>query len=87
MTEQEELRMLNEGLRGLQNTVNNIEEALIGGKFNELGVIHRVATIEKKLKRIDRAFYVLLGAVTLGAYPVGLRLSEILKPFINQYIR
>jgi len=87
MTEKEELMKLNEGLIALNSTVNRIEDALLGDKFNEDGVIKRVTNIEKRLKKIDRAFYVLLGAVTLGAYPVGLKITEVLKPVINTYIK
>lgn len=87
MSEKEELIKLNDGLRSLNDTVNRIEGALLGDKFNDTGVIMRVSQIEKRLKRIDRAFYVLLGAVTLGAYPIGVRLSEVIKPFVNTYVK
>lgn len=82
MDEKQQLQELNNGLRDLQHTMNNIESALLGGKFHEDGLMMRVATIEKKFKRIDRAFYIILGGVTLGAYPMALKISEIIKPLI-----
>lgn len=82
MSEQQQLKELNEGMRELKNTLNGIESALLGGKFHEEGLIMRVSAMEKKFKRMDRAFYVLLGSVTLGAYPMAVKLSELIKPFI-----
>lgn len=82
-----ELREINDGLRRVETSVNHLRAALLGDEFNKDGVINRVEALEKKFKRLDKAFYVLLGSLTLGAYPMWLKISEILKPFVNSYFR
>ena len=83
MKEVDELRQVNEGLRALKNSVDRIEEALIGNEFNDNGIVSRIKTIENKLKKLDAAFYILLGVVTMGAYPLGVKVL----PFIKDYLK
>ena len=83
MTEKEQLSYLNSQMTQCIASVKRIEEALIGNEFNENGIVKRVTTIEEKLKKLDNAFYILLGVVTMGAYPLGLKVL----PFIKEYLK
>jgi hypothetical protein len=80
MTEREQLIQLNEGLKRVEISINKLNSAVLGDEFNENGILPRLKNVEKKQKRIDNFFYVILGAVTLGAYPIA-------KPFINQWFK
>lgn len=80
MTEKEELQKLNEGLRAVQGTVDEIKAVLIGDEFNPDGIIPRLKSVEKKQKKLDNALYTLLGIITFGSYPF-------LKDFINEYLK
>lgn len=80
MTEKEELQKLNEGLRAVQGTVDEIKAVLIGDEFNPDGIIPRLKSVEKKQKKLDNALYTILGIVTFGSYPF-------LKDFINEYLK
>ena len=80
MTEKEELQKLNEGLRAVQGTVDEIKAVLIGDEFNPDGIIPRLKNVEKKQKKLDNALYTLLGIITFGSYPF-------LKDFINEYLK
>lgn len=83
MNEKEQLSYLNSQMTQCIASVKRIEEALIGNEFNENGIVKRVTTIEEKLKKLDNAFYILLGVVTMGAYPLGLKVL----PFIKDYLK
>lgn len=80
MNEREELQRLNEGLRAVQTTVDEIKAVLIGDEFNPDGLIPRLKSVEKKQKKLDNALYTLLGIITFGSYPF-------LKDFINEYLK
>lgn len=83
MNEKEQLSYLNSQMSQCIASVKRIEDALIGNEFNENGIVKRVTTIEEKLKKLDNAFYILLGVVTMGAYPLGLKVL----PFIKDYLK
>ena len=83
MTEKEELKQLNSQLSRCLLAIDRIEEALLGNEFNENGIIKRINGIEAKLKRLDRAFYILLGIVTCGAYPVALKFLPVIKQYLK----
>lgn len=83
MEELGELKEFNKDLRSLKISIDRIEEALLGNEFNDNGLVKRIKTIENKLKKLDAAFYILLGVVTMGAYPLGLKVL----PFIKDYLK
>lgn len=80
MNEREELQRLNQGLRAVQTTVDEIKAVLIGDEYNKDGLIPRLQTVEKKQKKLDNALYTILGIITFGSYPF-------LKDFINEYLK
>lgn len=84
MTEKEQLTYLNSQMSHCIASVKKIEEALLGNEFNDSGIVKRVVTIESKLKKLDNAFYILLGIVTCGAYPITMKM---LVPLIKEYFK
>lgn len=83
MTEKEQLTFLNSQMSHCIASVKRIEEALVGNEFNDEGIVKRVKTIENKLKRLDAAFYILLGIVTMGAYPLGVKVLPVIKEYLR----
>ena len=83
MTEKEELKELNSQMSRCLLAIDRIEEALLGNEFNENGIVKRINQIEAKLKRLDKAFYILLGIVTCGAYPLTIKLLPVIKEYIK----
>lgn len=83
MTEKEQLIFLNSQMSHCIASVKRIEAALIGDEFNPVGLIQKQDKMDKKLKRLDNMFYVLIGALTLGAYPLW---DKVLFPIILNYL-
>ena len=83
MSEKEQLTYLNAQMSHCISSVKRIEEALLGTEFNDMGIVKRMTTIEGKLKRLDAAFYILLGVVTCGAYPLTMKLLPAIKEYIK----
>lgn len=65
-------------------SVKRIEAALIGDEFNPVGLIQKQDKMDKKLKRLDNMFYVLIGALTLGTYPMYMKW---IGPMIKEYLK
>lgn len=83
MKDIEELRELNNQMAKCLLAIDRIEEALLGNEFNDNGIVKRINQMEAKLKRLDRAFYILLGVVTCGAYPVALKFLPVIKQYLK----
>lgn len=83
MNEKEQLTFLNAQMTNCISSVKRIEEALLGTEFNDTGIVKRINTIEGKMKRLDAAFYILLGIVTCGAYPLTMKLLPAIKEYIK----
>lgn len=84
MTEKEQLQYLNSQMTHCIASVKRIEEALVGNEFNDAGIVKRIRTVEEKIKRLDAAFYVLLGIITCGAYPLTIKLLPVIKEYFKQ---
>lgn len=80
MNEREQLIQLNEGLKRVESTLDKLNTAVLGNEYNKDGILPRLEKVENRVKKIDNLFYILLGAVTLGAYPIA-------KPFIQQWFK
>lgn len=87
MNEREELREINarmaESIKQVEYAVQRIEVALTGDKFNELGIIKRIDTIEYKLKKLDKYMWMLIGMFSLGTIPIGVKILPIIKDYIK----
>lgn len=87
MSERDELREINarmaESIKQVEHAVQRIEVALTGDKFNELGIIKRIDTIEYKLKRLDKYMWMLIGMFSLGTIPIGVKILPLLKDYIK----
>lgn len=80
MSEREHLTELNEGLKRVEHTLNKLNSAVLGDEYNTNGILPRLTEVEKKQKRIDNFFYILLGAITLGTYPL-------VSPFVKEWFK
>jgi len=83
MTEKEQLQKLNAQMDKCLLAIDRIEQALLGNEFNENGIVKRLKVIEAKLKRLDKAFYILLGIVTCGAYPAAIKILPAIKEYLK----
>lgn len=83
MNELQQLKELNEGLQRVEHTVNKLRDAMIGDEFNTNGIIHRVDSIETKLKKLERFTYILIGVLSMGTIPLGSAILPHLKNLIK----
>ncbi len=79
MSEKEQLIELNAQMSSCIKAVERIEIALIGDKFGNLGLLHRVDTMESKLKKLDKYLWMLIGMFSLGIIPIGYKFIPMLK--------
>jgi hypothetical protein len=56
---------------------------MIGDEFNTNGIIHRVDSIETKLKKLERFTYILIGILSMGTIPLGSAILPHLKNLIK----
>lgn len=83
MNEIEQLKEMNEQLSYCIKAVERIETALVGDKFSSDGIIHRIDTIESKLKKLDKYMWMLIGMFSLGTIPLGTRILPLLKDYLK----
>jgi hypothetical protein len=83
MERDDELNKLTEQMDKCLLAIDRIEQALLGNEFNENGIVKRLKVIEAKLKRLDKAFYILLGIVTCGAYPAAIKILPAIKEYLK----
>jgi len=83
MTEKEQLQKLNAQMDKCLLAIDRIEQALLGNEFNDNGIVKRLKVLEAKLKRLDKAFYILLGIVTCGAYPAAIKILPAIKEYLK----
>ena len=83
MSEREQLIELNAQMSSCIKAVERIETALVGDKYNDLGLIHRINLMESKLRKIDRFMWMLIGIFSLGTIPLGTKVLPIIKDYIK----
>lgn len=83
MSEKEQLIELNKQMINCINAVERIEIALLGDKFNDEGVIKRLNTMENKLKQLDKYMWMLVGMLSLGTIPIGVKILPYLKEYLK----
>lgn len=83
MSEKEQLTQLNAQMTDCIKAVERIELALIGDKFGNMGIVHRVDKMEEKLKKLDKYFWMLIGMFSLGTIPLGTKLLPLLKDYFK----
>lgn len=81
MSEREQLIELNAQMGNCIKAVERIEIALLGDKFNDVGLIKRIDTMENKLKKLDKYMWMLIGMFSLGTIPLGVKVLPLLKEF------
>ena len=85
MNEKEQLIFLNSQMSHCIASVKRIEAALIGDEFNPEGIVQKQDKMDKKLKRLDNMFYMLVGALTLGTYPMYVKwLGPVIKNYLDK---
>ena len=83
MSEIDQLKEMNEQMTYCIKAVERIESTLVGDKFNGDGLIHRIETIEQKLKKLDKYLWMLIGMFSLGTIPLGTRILPLLKDYLK----
>jgi hypothetical protein len=83
MTEKEQLQELNAQMTNCIKAVERIEIALVGDKFSDIGIIKRIDTIEHKLKKLDKYFWMLIGMFSLGTIPLGTKVLPLIKDYLK----
>lgn len=63
----------------IKNSVQRIESALLGDKYNPDGLLHRVDKLEKKAERTDRKILVYTGMATGFVTGIGLIIKSLFK--------
>jgi uncharacterized membrane protein len=83
MTEKEQLQELNAQMTNCIKAVERIEIALVGDKFSDVGIIKRIDTIEHKLKKLDKYFWMMIGMFSLGTIPLGTKVLPLIKDYLK----
>ncbi len=83
MNEKEQLEYLIEEVRRCNSSIERIEVALLGDKFIDNGVIKRLDSVEAKLKKLDKYFWMLIGMLSLGTIPLGTKILPIVKDWLK----
>lgn len=78
MTEKEQLTTLNNTMRNCVQAVERIETLLIGDKYNEEGLIHKVQKINDKIETIEQYQLQQRGGINLGKWIIGTSLGAFL---------
>ena len=83
MNEKEQLEYLIEEGRRCNSSSERIEGALLGDKVIDNGVIKRLDSVEAKLKKLDKYFWMLIGMLSLGTIPLGTKILPIVKDWLK----
>lgn len=87
MGEREQLIEMNAKLvasvDNVTKSVERLESALLGDKFNNNGIIHRIDTMESKMRKLDKYLWMLVGMFSLGTIPLGVKILPILKEYLK----
>jgi len=83
MSEIDQLKEMNAQMTYCIKAVERIEIALVGDKFSSDGIIHRIDTIESKLKKLDKYMWMLIGMFSLGTIPLGSKILPIIKDYLK----
>jgi hypothetical protein len=83
MSEIDQLKEMNAQMTYCIKAVERIESALVGDKFNGDGLIHRIETIEGKLKKLDKYLWMIIGMFSLGTIPLGTKILPLLKDYLK----
>jgi hypothetical protein len=83
MSEIDQLKEMNAQMTYCIKAVERIEIALVGDKFSSDGIIHRIDTIESKLKRLDKYLWMLVGILSCGTIPLGTKIIPIIKDYLK----
>jgi len=83
MSEIVQLKEMNSQLISMNNTVNQIKDAVIGSEFNKNSHSQRLDNIEAKLKKLDKYFWMIIGMFSLGTIPLGTKVLPIIKDYLK----
>ena len=83
MSEIVQLKEMNAQLISMNNTVNQIKDAVIGSEFNKNGHSQRLDNIEERLKKLDKYMWMLIGMFSLGTIPLGTKVLPLIKDYLK----
>jgi hypothetical protein len=83
MSENEELIKLNEKMSDVMQKVDRLYGTLVDTELNGAGVITRLSRLEKKLLKLEKYIWLLVGILSCGTIPLGTKILPIIKDYLK----
>lgn len=83
MSERDELIRLNAQMTEVLHKVDSLYNTLVDTDLTGAGVITRLSNLEKKLLKLEKYMWMLVGILSCGTIPLGTKIIPIIKDFLK----
>jgi hypothetical protein len=83
MSERDELMRLNAQMTEVLHKVDSLYNTLVDTDLTGAGVITRLSNLEKKLFKLEKYMWMLVGILSCGTIPLGSKILPIIKDYLK----
>jgi hypothetical protein len=83
MSERDELMRLNAQMTEVLHKVDSLYNTLVDTDLTGAGVITRLSNLEKKLFKLEKYMWMLVGILSCGTIPLGSKILPIIKNYLK----
>ena len=83
MSERDDLMRLNAQMTEVLHKVDSLYNTLVDTDLTGAGVITRLSNLEKKLFKLEKYMWMLVGILSCGTIPLGSKILPIIKNYLK----